>query len=149
MKKIVKIIVLVFVFTLTVQAQKKKGNKGAKLTIEQQTTLAVKKMTLALDLSDKQQQQIKPIVMAKMTDRKDFIEKRKASKENNEKPTSDEIFAIKNKQLDHQIVMKNSIKNILNKEQFEKFEKMHKSRTRMAKHKMKERKRRNKFQQNK
>lgn len=149
MKKLVKIIVLVFAFTLTVQAQKKKGNKGSKLTIEQQTTLAVKKMTLALDLSDKQQQQIKPIVMAKMTDRKDFIEKRKASKENNQKPTSDEIFAIKNKQLDHQIVMKNSIKNILNKEQFEKFEKMHKSRTRMAKHKMKERKRRNKFQQNK
>ena len=149
MKKLVKIIVLVFAFTLTVQAQKKKGNKGSKLTIEQQTTLAVKKMTLALDLSDKQQQQIKPIVMAKMTDRKDFIEKRKASKENNEKPTSDEIFAIKNKQLDHQIVMKNSIKNILNKEQFEKFEKMHKSRTRAAKHKMKERKRRNKFQQNK
>ena len=106
-------------------------------------------MTLALDLSDKQQQQIKPIVMAKMTDRKDFIEKRKASKENNEKPTSDEIFAIKNKQLDHQIVMKNSIKNILNKEQFEKFEKLHKSRTRTAKHKKKERKRRNKFQQNK
>ena len=66
MKKLVKIIVLVFAFTLTVQAQKKKGNKGAKLTIEQQTTLAVKKMTLALDLSDKQQQQIKPIVMAKM-----------------------------------------------------------------------------------
>lgn len=149
MKKLVKIIVLVFAFTLTVQAQKKKGNKGAKLTIEQQTTLAVKKMTLALDLSDKQQQQIKPIVMAKMTDRKDFIEKRKASKENNEKPTSDEIFAIKNKQLDHQIVMKNSIKNILNEEQFEKFEKMHKSRTRTTKHKMKERKRRNKFQQNK
>ncbi len=149
MKKLVKIIVLVFAFTLTVQAQKKKGNKGSKLTIEQQTTLAVKKMTLALDLSDKQQQQIKPIVMAKMTDRKDFIEKRKASKENNQKPTSDEIFAIKNKQLDHQIMMKNSIKNILNEEQFEKFEKMHKSRTRMAKHKMKERKRRNKFQQNK
>lgn len=149
MKKLVKIIVLVFAFTLTVQAQKKKGNKGSKLTIEQQTTLAVKKMTLALDLSDKQQQQIKPIVMAKMTDRKDFIEKRKASKENNEKPTSDEIFAIKNKQLDHQIVMKNSIKNILNEEQFEKLEKMHKSRTRTAKHKMKERKRRNKFQQNK
>ena len=144
MKKLVKIIVLVFAFTLTVQAQKKKGNKGSKLTIEQQTTLAVKKMTLALDLSDKQQQQIKPIVMAKMTDRKDFIEKRKASKENNEKPTSDEIFAIKNKQLDHQIVMKNSIKNILNEKHFDKFEKMHKSRTRMAKNKMKERKRGNK-----
>ena len=149
MKNLVKIIVLVFAFTFTAQAQKKRENRASKLTIEQQTTLAVKKMTLALDLSDKQQQQIKPIVMAKMTDRQAFIENRKVAKENNEKPTSDQIFAIKNKQLDNQIIIKNSIKNILNKEQFERFEKMQKNRMRMAKHKMKGKKRGNKSQQNK
>ena len=149
MKNLVNILVLVFAFTFTAQAQKKRGNMGSKLTIEQQTTLAVKKMTLVLDLSDKQQEQIKPIVMSKITNKNEFTEKRKTARINKQKPTSDEIFAIKNKQLDHQIIMKNSIKNILNEEQFEKFEKMHKSRTRMAKNKMKEKKRRNKFQQNK
>lgn len=143
MKKIVSILVLVFAVTFTTQAQKKrgdKGNRGPKLTIEQHTTLAVKKMTLALDLSDKQQKQIKPILMAKMADRKAAMEKRKEARENKEKrekPTADEMFAMKNKQLDHQIAMKNSMKNILNKEQFEKFEKMHKSRMKMAKNKMK------------
>jgi len=144
MKNLLSIVVLVFAFTFTAQAQKKRGNMGSKLTIEQQTTLAVKKMTLVLDLSDKQQEQIRPIIMSKIKNKNDFTEKRKAAKVNKQKPTSDEIFAIKIKQLDNQIMMKNSIKNILNEKQFEKFEKMHKSRTRMAKNKMKEKKRRNK-----
>jgi len=144
MKNLLSIVVLVFAFTFTAQAQKKRGNMGSKLTIEQQTTLAVKKMTLVLDLSDKQQKQIKPIIMSKIKNKNDFTEKRKAAKVNKQKPTSDEIFAIKIKQLDNQIMMKNSIKNILNEKQFDKFEKMHKSRTRMAKNKMKERKRGNK-----
>lgn len=144
MKNLLSIVVLVFALTFTAQAQKKRGNMGSKLTIEQQTTLAVKKMTLVLDLSDKQQEQIKPIIMSKIKNKNDFTEKRKAAKVNKQKPTSDEIFAIKNKQLDNQIMMKNSIKNILNEKQFDKFEKMHKSRTRMAKNKMKERKRGNK-----
>jgi protein CpxP len=144
MKNLLSIVVLVFAFTFTAQAQKKRGNMGSKLTIEQQTTLAVKKMTLVLDLSDKQQEQIKPIIMSKIKNKNDFTEKRKAAKVNKQKPTSDEIFAIKIKQLDNQIMMKNSIKNILNEKQFDKFEKMHKSRTRMAKNKMKERKRGNK-----
>ena len=64
MKKIISILVLVFAVTFTTQAQKKRGERGengSKLTIEQHTTLAVKKMTLALDLSDKQQKQIKPL----------------------------------------------------------------------------------------
>ena len=144
MKNLVSILVLVFAFTFTAQAQKKRENMGSKLTIEQQTTLAVKKMTLVLDLSDKQQEQIKPIIMSKIKNKNDFTEKRKAAKVNKQKPTSDEIFAIKIKQLDNQIMMKNSIKNILNEKQFDKFEKMHKSRTKMAKNKMKERKRGNK-----
>jgi len=144
MKNLLSIVVLVFALTFTAQAQKKRGNMGSKLTIEQQTTLAVKKMTLVLDLSDKQQKQIKPIIMSKIKNKNDFTEKRKAAKVNKQKPTSDEIFAIKIKQLDNQIMMKNSIKNILNEKQFDKFEKMHKSRTRMAKNKMKERKRGNK-----
>ena len=140
MKKIVSILVLVFAVTFTTHAQKKRGDRGdrgSKLTIEQQTTLAVKKMTLALDLSDKQQKQIKPLLMAKMTERKASMEKRKEARENKEKPTTDEMFAMKNKQLDHQIAMKNSMKNILNKEQFEKLEKMHKSRMKMAHNKTK------------
>ena len=143
MKKIISILVLVFAVTFTTQAQNKKGErgeKGPKLTIEQRTSLAVKKMTLALDLSEKQQNQIKPILMAQMSERKASMDKRKEAKGNKEKkgkPTADEMYAMQVKRLDHQIIMKNSMKNILNKDQFEKFEKMQKSKMRMAKNKMK------------
>ncbi|MGJ8745777.1 hypothetical protein [Polaribacter sp.] len=137
MRNLASILVLVFAFTLTTQAQKKRGDKQAKLTIEQQTTLTVKKMTLALDLSEKQQNEIKPLLMAKMSERKAAMEKRKAEKTKKERPTADEIYAMKNKQLDHQILMKNKMQDILDEAQFEKFEKMQKRRSKIAMHKMK------------
>ena len=51
MRKLASILVLVFAFTLTAEAQKMRNQKRPKLTVEQQTDLAVKKMTLALDLT--------------------------------------------------------------------------------------------------
>lgn len=130
MKKVASILILVFAFTLTAQAQKKgKDHKqGPKFTVEQRAELAVKKMTLKLDLTDKQQDQIKPIISAQAAARKAAMESRKENREAGKKPTSDEIFAMKSKQLDNQIAFKNKMKNILTKEQFEKFEKMMKNR---------------------
>jgi protein CpxP len=49
-------------------------------------------------------------------------------KESNSKPSTDEIFAMKSKILDGQIAMKTKMKEILKKEQFEKFEKIAKTR---------------------
>lgn len=138
MKNLATILAFVFAFTFTAQAQKKRTHKKPNLTAEQHATLAIKKMTLALDLSDKQQQQIKPILMAQIAEKKAVMEKRKEARKNKQKPTADEIYAMKNKQLDNQIKMKNKMKNILNKEQFEKFEKMAKRRKMMAMKKKKE-----------
>jgi hypothetical protein len=137
MKKIASILVLVFCFTLTTQAQKKRKDKRPKLSVEQYSELAVKKMTLALDLSEKQQNQIAPLIKAKATERKAAMEKRKEMKKNGTKPTADEIYAMKNKQLDNKIAFKNKMKDILSKEQFEKFEKMAKRKMQKGK-KMKE-----------
>ncbi len=133
MRKIASILVLVFAFTLTTQAQKKRKDKRPKLSIEQHTDLAVKKMTLALDLSEKQQKQIAPLIKAQATARKAAMEKRKEARKNKTKPTADEMYAMKSKQLDKQIAFKNSMKNILNAEQFEKFEKMAKKRMQKGK----------------
>ncbi|WP_343328951.1 hypothetical protein [Polaribacter staleyi] len=140
MKNLVSILVLVFAITFTTQAQQKRGgnrDKGSSLTAEQHATLAVKKMTLALDLSDRQQNEIKPLVMAQIAERKAAMEQRKANKADKKRPTADEMFAMQNKQLDNKIYMKNKMKDILNKDQFEKFEKMQKGRNKMAMHKMK------------
>jgi len=126
MKKIASILILVFAFTITAQAQKKgkRDRNNPKFTVEQRTDLAVKKMTLALDLTEKQQSQIKPLISAQTAARKAAMESRKENKEANKKPSADEIYAMKSKQLDNQIAFKGEMKNILNKEQFDKFEKM-------------------------
>ena len=48
----------------------------------------------------------------------------KANKDSNTKPTSDEMFARKNRMLDEQIAMKERMKKILNPEQFKKWDEM-------------------------
>jgi len=132
MKKVITLFVLVFAFTFSTQGQNKKAKRASKLTIEQQTTLAVKKMTLALDLSEKQQNDIKPILMAKITERKMAIKKRKAAKKTKERPSADEIYEMKIKQLDGLILIKSKMKNILDEKQYERFEEMQKRRMKMA-----------------
>jgi protein CpxP len=130
MKKIASILVLVlvFVFTLTTQAQKKRRDNRPQLSVKQQTSLAVKQMTLALDLSEKQQGQIVPLIQVQAAAKKEAMYKRKAMQESNTKPSSDEIYEMKSKMLDNQIAFKNNLKDILNKEQFEQFQKMKKAR---------------------
>lgn len=126
MKKLASILVLVFAFTVNVQAQKKdrENEKGSRLSVEQHTDLAVKKMTLNLDLTNKQQDQIKPLINAQAAAKKAAMESRKENRAANKKPSANEIYTMRSAQLDNQITFKNSMKNILNKEQFEKFEQM-------------------------
>ena len=52
------------------------------------------------------------------------MDSRKENRATNKKPSADEIYAMKSAQLDNQIAFKNKLRNILNKEQFEKFEQM-------------------------
>ena len=85
-------------------------------------------MTLTLDLSEKQQNQIKPLISAQIASKKGEMLKRKEYRAAKKKPSADEIFEMKNKQLDNRIAFKSKMKDILNKEQFEKFEKMTKGR---------------------
>ena len=120
MKKVTSILILVFAVSFTMQAQKKREKKGPKMSTEQQAVLKVKKMTLALDLNTQQQREITPLISQQIEAKKNTFKVRESQK----KPTGDEVFAMQNKRLDAQIMMKNKMKKILNKEQFEKFEKM-------------------------
>lgn len=137
MKKIASILVLVFAFTFTTQAQKKRKDKRPNFSVEQRTELAVKKMTLDLDLSEKQQDEIKPLLMNQAAERKAAMEKRKALRDEDKKPSADELFAMRSKQLEAKIEFKNKMKDILKAEQFEKFEKMNEQRKQKGKKMMK------------
>jgi hypothetical protein len=92
-----------------------------KFTPEQRNELMLKKMTLDLNLSAKQQDQMKSIIAAKSDKRNEMM---KVRKENKEKPTRDERFAMKSKMMDEQIAMKAKMKSILSPEQFAKWDTM-------------------------
>ena len=132
MKNIASILVLIFVFTFTIQAQKKKGYKQ-QLTINQQTSLKVKQMTLVLDLSDRQQQQVTPLLRAAIAFRQAAMKKRKEARKQKKRPSSDEIYAIKSQVLDNKISMKRSMKDILNETQFKAFKYIYKQRMKKKK----------------
>ena len=119
MKKLILAIALVMT-TLTFAQDRKQGRE--KLTPEQQTELQVKKMTLELDLDEKQQKEIKTILVEQSKKRETKLAEMKAKKEKGEKPTADERFAMKNEMLDNQIAMKARMKKILKPEQFTKWE---------------------------
>ena len=132
MKNIANILILVFLFTFTIKAQKKRGYKQ-QLTVNQQTSLKVKQMTLVLDLSDKQQQQVNPLLRAEIAFRQAAMEKRKEARVEKRRPTSDEIYLIKSQLLDNKITMKRSMKDILNTTQFKTFQKIYKQRMKKKK----------------
>ena len=96
------------------------------LSPEQVATLKTKKATLALDLTEAQQAQMKVFILDNVKMRKAKMEERKAQKESSEtkKPTPDERFARANERLDHQIAQKEKLAQILSDEQMEKWEKM-------------------------
>ncbi|WBX73264.1 hypothetical protein PG913_10430 [Tenacibaculum pacificus] len=136
MKKIIAVCVLALGFIFTIQAQKGKHHKLEQFTIEQQTTLAVKRMTLKLDLTNAQQNQIKPLLADNIAKRKVMHEKRKGMKEagkKNAKLSANERFNKEVQILDAKIAFKAEMKRILDKKQYERFEKisdrkMHKKR---------------------
>ena len=109
-------------------SQRGPAHEGMKnMSPEQVATLETKKMTLALDLTEKQQQEIQAIHIEKAADRQSRMEERK---NRDAKPDNDERFELINDRLDRQIAMKDQMRDILTKDQFEKWEtlKMKKSR---------------------
>ncbi|MFP9098799.1 hypothetical protein ACLI09_07085 [Flavobacterium sp. RHBU_24] len=95
-----------------------------KLTPEQRTELKAKQLTLALGLDDKQQKEVKKLILERENSRQQLIAQHKANKEDGKQLTADERFAAKSKMLDGQIAMQREMKKILTPEQFTKFEKM-------------------------
>lgn len=94
------------------------------LTVEQKVELQVKKMTLELDLTTKQQAEVKKIVLEQAQKREVKKNEMKSKKEKGEKPSEEEVYNNKVKQLNEKIAMKAEFKKILTEEQMAKFEQM-------------------------
>ncbi len=127
MRKVVIAMMLLVGVTALAQRGDRNRQAGMKdLSPEQMATLQTKKATLALDLTEAQQTQMKAVFMENAKMRKARMEEKQAQKEGGDatKPTSEERYAMANQRLDRQIAQKEKIKQILSEEQMEKWEKI-------------------------
>jgi len=134
MKNILYALAILFTINLAAQENSEHGERGGKkkaqkeflqsLTPEQMATLQTKKLTLALDLSEQQQEHVLALQTKAATERKAKMEARKAKKEKGEKPTDEERYQMMNERMDAKIAFKKSMKEILTTAQYERWEKM-------------------------
>lgn len=133
MKKTLFMLLALLAITVTTAQERNRGNrdnnrmeKFKDFSPEEIAQLKTKKLTLELDLNADQQQKIKAFVLKQVTAKKAHREDRRQKKESDkaEKPSKDERLAMMNKHLDKKIAAKAEIKNILDDEQFAKWEKI-------------------------
>ncbi|SFU61469.1 protein of unknown function [Pustulibacterium marinum] len=134
MKKLA-VLAAIFVSTMAFAQEKPQDGKMrpehrrefADFTPEQMAELQTKRMTLALDLSEKQQKQVLKINEDKAKKHKAHFEEMKKKKEAGEerpKLTSKERFTMENARLDAQIAERKEMKSILSEEQYKKWTEM-------------------------
>lgn len=132
MKKL--LIVALALFALQVTAQEKKENRKElrqekmesfkNMDPAEMAKIQTKKMTLALDLTQEQQNKVEKLNIENAKLRKAGMEKRMALKDADKKPSQDERLKMTNEKLDHQIATKRKMKKILTEAQYEKYSKM-------------------------
>ncbi|WP_298898042.1 DUF4890 domain-containing protein [uncultured Psychroserpens sp.] len=149
MKKLI-LIALAFVSLQAVAQDKQKKElkreRGARaemmkdMSPEEIATITTKKMTLALDLTEKQQAQVKEVMLTQAeTMKAKRNEREEMKKEKGEKKISKEDrVKMMNQRLDDQIAMKKKMKSILTSEQYEKWESLQGKHQKRARKKMKD-----------
>lgn len=116
MKKVVIGTLLMIASIASAQKEPKKMD----LKPEQIAAVQSKKLTLALDLSDKQQAAVYNVLVKELSLR----EVNKQSREERAALTSDQKVAMLNERLDARIAQKRSMQSILDKDQYDRWEKM-------------------------
>ncbi|PZR18971.1 MAG: hypothetical protein DI539_15615 [Flavobacterium psychrophilum] len=120
-----KMWILAMAMTMSVGANAQQRNERPEpLKPEQRAELQSKKMTLALDLNEKQQKDLKQLLIEQGKQRAEFRRQHMADRPTGKKLTGDERFAMRNKMLDDRIAMNRQMKKILSDDQFIKFEKL-------------------------
>ncbi len=116
MKKVILIIALVV--GLSSFAQGRKGEGKEKKSPEEQVEMIMKKMTSELTLTEKQQGELRPILMEQAKTREAKMMEIKKLKEKGLKLTDEQIAQMKKNRIDEELAMKTKLKKILTEEQY-------------------------------
>ena len=119
MKKIILTFTIILGLSLNSYAQKqKKAHEKSEFTIEQQTIIAVKKLTISLDLTQDQQEKIRPLLLVAITQKKEIMEQKKKNIANQKEISNKKLYENLVKRLDQEIAFHAAVKKVLNKEQY-------------------------------
>jgi periplasmic protein CpxP/Spy len=142
MKKVFLAALLVVSITTFAQEERKAGSKRAemeKMTPEQRSELRLKRVSSMLNLTEKQQKEIAPILAEQQQKREKAVADFKAIKEKGTKPTAEERAARVKQREDDQKAMTDKLQKILTPEQMKKWEDMKSENKEKMKNRMKRR----------
>ena len=126
MKKLLILTLALLTFQITTaqegnrEMKRQQQSKMQDMTPEEAANLKVKRMTLNLDLSDMQQKQVYELFLKSEQERQQI---RETNRNQSERPSKEDKLKRENARLDKQIEMKKKMKDILNDEQYAKWEK--------------------------
>ena len=124
MKKVFLAALLVVSLTTFAQEERKPGSKRAemeKMTPEQRSELRLKRMSTILNLTEKQQKEIAPILEEQQQKREKALADFKAMKEKGAKPSAEERAERAKQRDDDQKAMTEKLQKILTPEQMKKW----------------------------
>lgn len=133
MKQLLVIALVLFTLNGTAQERSKENHSNRKqkmemlksMTPKEIADLKTKRLTLHLDLSDKQQKDVHKLILTQTQENRKFRNTNKRTDEaRKEKLSKEEFLKMQNHRLDQQIAFKRDMKTILTPEQYKKFEKM-------------------------
>lgn len=128
MKKLI-VIFMILMGTISIAQEVKRNGKLKNRTPDELATIQTQKATLALDLTERQQKQIKALLLRKAEIRNSKMAAQKGRKDDlGEVVTVDEGLARESERADYQIAQKSELRKILSDKQMEKWEKIQKSR---------------------
>jgi hypothetical protein len=117
-------LIVLFALALPLIGTAQRLHQNKELSQEERITLHVKKMQLALDLTEEQSKLLTKIFKKNQ---------RPQPPKKKQDITSEEHYQMRLKHLDHQIAVQNEVKTVLNEEQFAAWKKMqHSKKRRMA-----------------
>ena len=119
MKKIIFTFAIIAGLAFTSNAQKKQSHhQKPEFTVEQQTTLAVKKLTIALDLTESQQEKMRPLLLVVTTNRQKMMDERKTNEGKAAEISNKKLYEKMIAKMDQQISYQTAVKKVLNKDQY-------------------------------
>ncbi len=116
---------LIMLISLSAFSQQKGQHHKADKTdmsAEEIATLQTKKLTLQLNLDQAQQQEIKKLYKEKAEERKALMAEHKKMREEDVEKLKEKRFEVKNARLDRELAHQERMKQILNEEQFNKWQ---------------------------